>query len=68
MLSIEQCREHLKASNLSDQQIAETRDLLSVFVEQALDTLADTEVLARYRKLWPNEGLAPKTTKMMVLS
>lgn len=60
MLSIEQCREHLKTSNLSDVQVEETRGQLYLFVEQMLDTLTDTEVLARYRKLWPQEGLTPK--------
>lgn len=35
--------------------------MLYAFVEQALDTLADTDVLARYKKICQNEQ--PKLSK-----
>jgi len=37
MLSIEECRQHLKGLELSDEQIEQLRDVLYSIIEQVLD-------------------------------
>lgn len=37
MLSIEECKNYIGDLNLTDKQLEEVRDVLSAFVEQALD-------------------------------
>lgn len=51
MLSIEECKKYIGDLDLTDKQIEEVRDILSAFVEQALDYVTEEGIVCGTEKV-----------------